>query len=316
MNQQIHSRHSPDSEGVAHSHGATIVWGEDGHGARPETVLRMVLDRVEYLQDILPCDENVEIIASLQQALQWEQIRNDRRSAQGVQGTNAPHRSDDEVHTEPTVEGDMGEEVQEEHEPPNPDLADEEEHPHPLDVAIPSQDGRFFAQSVLRSFELQDIPYRLWTSTKYSNGEFALARNNVRVMSLQGTSPYILMSDNDLVFPEGAWRAMIEFLEANRDFAAIAISKHGDPDPSNPGGVVEPGHVDAGPVMFRREVFQHFEYSNIDGRCECGSMCITIRQMHRETFQPIESENDTHLAWRIGFLTGWAVRHIMNTRLD
>ena len=70
--QFIQSQHPPDAPGFSHAEGATIVWGEDGSGARPETILRMVMERVEYLQSQLPCQENEEILSHLRAAVLWE----------------------------------------------------------------------------------------------------------------------------------------------------------------------------------------------------------------------------------------------------
>ena len=354
MNEQskeFKSGHLPGMPGFSHGNGATIVWGEDGSGARPEEILQMVLERVEYLQSVLPCEENTEILNHLRSTLVWEQIRTRRRKEQGVSGSEKAHQSVDnwkeadgvvsegpphaepphaehspdepppeEVHDDENLQGevqiqfeDASEQVSEpppehvppespqpDHLPPNPDL-EMEDHPHPLDIAMPVQDGRFISQLVLASLDAQCIPYRLWVSTVYSNGEFANARNSVREAALRGTSPYILMTDNDLVFSDGDFRAMVLWLENNPDFGAIAISKHSAPDAQNGEAVIEPPHVDAGPVMFRREVFQQFAYSNKGGTCECAAMCRTLREEMNQ---------------RIGFLTGRSVRHIRNTRLD
>lgn len=302
MNQSVTSQHPVNNPGFSHSPGATIVWDEmGGTGARPETVLRMVLDRVKHLQSLLPCEENIRIIESLQQALHWEQVRNEARAAQGVQGTLNPHISATETSETPeeSTPQQPTADVHYVHQPPNPEL-EVREHPHPLDIAIPTQDGRFIPQSVIASIENQGIPYRLWISTKYSNGEYAMARNHTKDLALQGTSPYILMTDNDIVFPNGAFEAMITWLEENPDFGMVAISKHGDPDPGKTEGVIESFHIDAGPCMFRRSVYEKFTYTNKGQRCECGAMSIALREEHNV---------------RIGFLRGWTVQHMQNTRL-
>ena len=305
MNQPVHSNHPSGAPGYSHGEGFSIVWDEAHGGARPETVLHAVLERVQFLQEQLPCDENTHILTALHEVLHWEQVRNERRIAQGVQGTEQAHVSEDA--SEDNSEEEEEEEIETAQHPVHPTMPEElavEEHPHPLDIAIPQQDGRYLPQAVLRSIEEQNIPYRIWISTKFSNGEFADARNNVKDMALQGSSPYVLMTDNDIVFQPGDFEAMILWLEHNPDFGMIGISKHGDPAPSEPNSVVEPTHVDAGPCMFRRDVFEKFEYSNdipTGTTCECAAMCYTLR-------------ND--LGVRCGFLTGRFVRHIQNTRLD
>lgn len=343
MNQPIHSSHPTDAPGFSHSPGASIIWSEQGDGARPETILRMVLERVEHLQNQLPCEENEQVIQHLHEALHWEQVRNESRAAQGVQGTPEPHVSeipkfeelpaDEQPPPEsapPPPEPQQSEPPppppEQAHQPPNPDLEVTEEHTHPLDIAMPNQDGRFIPQAVLRGIEAQGIPYRLWVSTTFSNGEYAAARNHVKDFALQGNSPYILMTDNDLIFPPGAFQAMIMWLEQNPDFGMIAISKHGDPAPGNPNSVVEPGHIDAGPCMFRRDVYEKFTYSNKGGLCECGAMTNTLREdltrdEHGQVLRipediPRDSVSPDKIGVRCGFLTGWEVQHMRNTRLD
>ena len=195
----------------------------------------------------------------------------------------------------------MDEQVHEEHvhEPLPPEVA-VEEHPHPLDIAMPCEDGRYLPQAVLAGFEAQGIPYRLWMSTTFSNRDFFGARNHVREFALKGTSPYILMTDNDLVYPPGAWERMITWLESHEDFGAIGISKHGVPDASQVGVVQEPCHIDGGTVMFRREVLEQVTYDRKWGTCECQSMCHAVRE----------------LGYRMGRFADMTLLHIVNTRLD
>lgn len=289
--QEFTSRHNIGEPGSSYTTGATIIWDEQNGGARPETILKMVLERVQFLQDQLPCAENELILANLETAIQWEEVRNQRRIEQGVQGTLQSHQS-----TNDPLESNANPN----HQSPNSELVATEDS-NPLEIAMPMQDGRYLAQAVLASIETQNIPYRLWVSTNFSNREYAAARNHVKDLALQGKAPYILMTDNDLVFPAGAFEAMLSWLDNNRDFGAIAISKNGDPDEANPNQVVEPKHIDAGPVMFRRSILEQFNYSNEGGTCECQAMCNTLRDQ---------------LGVRIGFLTGFQVQHIRNTRLD
>jgi len=205
------------------------------------------------------------------------------------------HNADyeEEVHEEPMHEEHI-------HEEPPPQSA-VEEHPCPLDIAMPCQDGRYLPQAVLASFERQGIPYRLWMSTTYSNGDFFGARNHVKAMALKGSSPYILMTDNDLVYPDGAFERMIMWLEHHQDFGGIGISKHGIPDPSAVGVVHEPEHVDGGTIMFRRDVLARLDYDNKYGSCECQAMCRAVREV---------------LGLRIGRFADMELKHIINTRLD
>ena len=80
------------------SHGVVIAWEsikDNRDGARPETVIEMVLERVMQLQEILPCEENEKIIHHLCEAISWEELRNRRRIQQDVQGTLQEHKSED-----------------------------------------------------------------------------------------------------------------------------------------------------------------------------------------------------------------------------
>ena len=69
-----------------------IEWNErDPQGIRPETVIRACLNRVKYLDELLPCYENKRVLRHLEFAILWEERRNNRRKDQGVQGTMEPH---------------------------------------------------------------------------------------------------------------------------------------------------------------------------------------------------------------------------------
>ena len=87
------SDHPQDQPGFSYGRGIRIIWDEAGDGARPETVLRMALERVEYLDTVLPCSENVSIRYHLEEAIKCEEIRNKRRKEQNVQGTLKRHNS-------------------------------------------------------------------------------------------------------------------------------------------------------------------------------------------------------------------------------
>ena len=69
-----------------------INWDQlERNGIRAEDVIKETLDRVKHLNDILPCYENECVIYHLQRAVHWEECRNLRRKAQGVQGTMKRH---------------------------------------------------------------------------------------------------------------------------------------------------------------------------------------------------------------------------------
>ena len=69
-----------------------IEWNEaDPDGIRPEDVLRACLNRVKYLDELLPCYENKRVLWHLELALLWEEKRNQKRKDQKVQGSMEPH---------------------------------------------------------------------------------------------------------------------------------------------------------------------------------------------------------------------------------
>ena len=92
MDHKIVSQHPQNKPGFSHSTGVTIIWDEIGQGARPETVLRMTLERIQYLDEILSCSENKKILYHLELAIEWEEIRSRRRKDQGIEGTLVPHK--------------------------------------------------------------------------------------------------------------------------------------------------------------------------------------------------------------------------------
>ena len=60
-------------------------------GTTNEEVLRMMLHRMEYLQDKMPCPENEQAIGGLTMALSALERRTRARKEQEVEGTNQPH---------------------------------------------------------------------------------------------------------------------------------------------------------------------------------------------------------------------------------
>jgi len=57
-------------------------------GTTNEELLKVLLDRMNYLDDKFPCEENKEAIKSMQQALNWLDLRTAKRTARGVEGTH------------------------------------------------------------------------------------------------------------------------------------------------------------------------------------------------------------------------------------
>jgi hypothetical protein len=62
-------------------------------GTTNEKVIAALIDRMEYLDAKLPCEENKMVLIRLKQALAWLNERASVRLAQDVQGTNKPHVS-------------------------------------------------------------------------------------------------------------------------------------------------------------------------------------------------------------------------------
>lgn len=62
-----------------------------GSGTTNEEVLAMLIDRLEYLQRRLPCDENEGALVNLKMALDTLEYRTELRVEQGVEGTDLAH---------------------------------------------------------------------------------------------------------------------------------------------------------------------------------------------------------------------------------
>lgn len=56
-------------------------------GTTNEEVLKILIDRMNYLQAHVPCRENAIAITNLEQALMWLEKRTMNRIARGVEGT-------------------------------------------------------------------------------------------------------------------------------------------------------------------------------------------------------------------------------------
>lgn len=172
-----------------------------------------------------------------------------------------------------------------------------------IDVVMPLQEGRYISHEVLEGLIRQGISFRLWVSTKVSDGNYAAARNNIKQY---GKSSYILMLDNDIVLPPGAIIKMQQFLDNHPEFAAIAIRKNEPPVPEKEEGVSTSPHVSMSCVLFRKEILEKITFSipSWEGRtlpeggCECAQCCHDIRAMGLE----------------IGFLTGIQAIHLYDTR--
>ena len=59
-------------------------------GTTNEEVLKMLIDRLKFLGNLLPCRENAIAITKLEEALLWLEKRTAERVARGVEGTHKP----------------------------------------------------------------------------------------------------------------------------------------------------------------------------------------------------------------------------------
>jgi len=174
-----------------------------------------------------------------------------------------------------------------------------------VDIVMPVEEGRYIPQEVLEGIIEQETPFRLWISTRFSDGQYADARNQVKQY---GESELVLMLDNDIVMPSKGLEQMIEFLHTHPDYGAIGLWKH-----SNLGQIDETflhaTHVDMSCVLFRKEILDKIVFvdhnnaekvgrKDLAGQCECANCCYDIRQMGLE----------------IGFLPGVYAQHIHNPK--
>lgn len=166
-----------------------------------------------------------------------------------------------------------------------------------LDVIIVCSPDRYFPQLVMDHLLIQDIPIRLFFSNVKGDGA-ASARNFAKEMwqNVNKKSRYVLMSDNDIILPRGSLQALIRFLDQHPDFGAISLHRR-EAEQLPETEAAEPSHVNAGPVLFRTEVYNQITYHNNDG-CECQGMSNDVRK----------------LGYRIGYLGSWKYDHIDQTR--
>ena len=162
-----------------------------------------------------------------------------------------------------------------------------------LDVLMVCSPDRYIPQLVMDHLLIQNIPMRFFISNVKGDGA-ASARNFVKQTwePAPDKSEYALMTDNDILMPEGSIQAMITFMDQNSDFGAISLHRKDTPHET-----IEPNHVNAGPVLFRLEPYCEITYHNNDG-CECQGQSNDIR----------------NLDYRIGYLGGYQYQHIENTR--
>lgn len=61
-------------------------------GTTNEEVLKMMIDRMNYLQTKFPCRENAIVITKLEESLMWLNYRTSKRVAQGIEGKDIAHK--------------------------------------------------------------------------------------------------------------------------------------------------------------------------------------------------------------------------------
>lgn len=59
-------------------------------GTTNEEVLRMLIDRMQHLQNKAPCRENAIVITKLEESLMWLEKRTANRENRGVEGKATP----------------------------------------------------------------------------------------------------------------------------------------------------------------------------------------------------------------------------------
>ena len=162
-----------------------------------------------------------------------------------------------------------------------------------IDVLIPISSDRFLPQIVFDSLLIQGYPLRFFLSNVVGNSAID-ARESVKQMwqNSEPTSPYCLMSDNDIIFNPKSIDLMLDFLYNNEDFAGIALQRG-----SAPTELIEPDHISAGPVLYRSEYYKQISYYDEKEGCDCLRQARAIRKLGK----------------RIGFLPNVTYQHIKNT---
>ena len=160
-----------------------------------------------------------------------------------------------------------------------------------LDICMVCSPDRYIPAICMDHLFAQNIPFRLFMSNTTGTGA-ADARNFVKEMwqSSRIKSKYVLATDNDIILPLGSLQSLIDFLDTNSDFGAIALHRN-----MLPTEVREDPHVNAGPVLYRSEVYEQITYHNNDG-CECQGMTNDVKDL------------DEHN--RIGYLPGFQYDHV------
>ena len=161
-------------------------------------------------------------------------------------------------------------------------------------VLMPCAFDRIIPESVMTSLMRQEQYMNLIMCNHQNEHAYKGRKYLLEMISKLDLEPndWVLTMDNDIILPPFCIDAMIEFMSKNPDFAGICISKHYEPV-----SVDEARHVDAAPVLYRPNIFKNLKY-RADTHCEC-----------------LHTVNDLRAAGhRIGFLPGFKVDHIRETR--
>jgi hypothetical protein len=75
-------------EKVPVEHSTTNELRTVNNGTTNEEVLRVLIDRLQYLNGKFPCRENAIVITKLEESLMWLEKRTADRKARGVEGTH------------------------------------------------------------------------------------------------------------------------------------------------------------------------------------------------------------------------------------
>ena len=104
---------TPETHGQASGHWDVVSWDEgygrpsqlhfqNGpvrehgvNGVQIDDVLKVCLARLKMLNKSFPCRENSLSITNLQLAIMWQQERTAKRTSQGVEGYDKPHKDED-----------------------------------------------------------------------------------------------------------------------------------------------------------------------------------------------------------------------------
>ncbi len=72
---------------------AAIKYKHDMLGTNSQSVIRALIDRTQYLYNVLPCVETVEALRALCEAYYWYEVRAWRRKQQKINRTKKYHKS-------------------------------------------------------------------------------------------------------------------------------------------------------------------------------------------------------------------------------